>query len=249
MNKGEECSGCSLEHSGRSFGYDRLGNKPLSVNDIDKVKLVVWLEALGRREAEQGLALVCDSRFVLEQWGFRAVPELQLMNDRSQIAFCSSIRCQPPKIKDKNYPIGEIRTIAEKQCRQYDILPPSNIPILMLGEKAQQLWFRQELLDEDKTDQRLGREIKGLMGRLGRVWEKDGRQWIFGPHPTFIMRQPQLIEHLHAVLRITLSVLKGTRDVLTVPHSGMLPENGNISIDLEYSPTSKEITVNGLAWV
>ena len=248
LSKPISCSSCPLYATSTGYGHDRLGDKPvLPDTDLSRVKLVVWLEALGNTEVAQGLAIVGDSRFVMEQWGFRAVPELQLMNDRGEILYANTLRCRPKKNGDRAYPIGEERTEAERVCRQYDLIPPK-IPILACGEIAQRLFFRQEMLEEDNADKKQGREIRGLMGRLGRVWQKDGRSYIFGPHPAYIMRQPQLIEHLHQVLRITWSVINGLYKPIEFSVSHDMPDSGDIGVDLEYVPETAKITVQGFAW-
>lgn len=249
LPKPPECSNCPLFQTSTGFGYDRLGDKPvLADTDLSHVKLVVWLEALGNTEVAQGLAIVGDSRFVIEQWGFRAVPELQVMNERGEILYGNTLRCKPRKNGDRAYPIGEERMAAEQVCRQYDRLPNPTVPVLLCGEIAQRLFFRQELLEEDNADKKQGREIKGMQGRLGRVWQKEGRYFIFGPHPAYIMRQPQFIEHLHQVLRITLDVLNGTWKPLRFDISHDIPVQGSIGLDLEYTPETARISVQGLAW-
>jgi hypothetical protein len=46
------------------------------------------------------------------------------------------------------------------------------------------------------------------MGRIGREMEKDGKRYIFAPHPAFILRQPALVQHGQNSLKIAANVDK-----------------------------------------
>jgi len=54
----------------------------------------------------------------------------------------------------------------------------------------------------------LGRELKGVTGRIGRVIERDGRRYVFAPHPAYILRQPALVGQGQEALRIAINADK-----------------------------------------
>ena len=126
----------------------------------------------------------------------------------------NTLRCLPPKDKQgRPYPKGEERELAEAHCRQYDHIPDTVHTVVLFGESAQRCWFGPELEAEDAIDKRLGHELKGTMGRIGRVYEKGGKRWIFAPHPAYILRQPSLVAHGQAALAIAAGTDK-TLDVV-----------------------------------
>ena len=115
---------------------------------------------------------------------------------------CGLVRnCLPTETQGRAYPRGEEKTLAEAHCRQYDNFGAAHT-IVLFGESPQRCWFKEELEAEDATDRQLGHAVKGVMGRVGRVMEKDGKRWVFAPHPAFILRQPALVSHGQQALRI-----------------------------------------------
>ena len=74
--------------------------------------------------------------------------------------------------------------------------------IILCGESPQRYFFSEELADEDRVDRQLNHDVKGVMGRIGRVYEKDGKRWVFAPHPAYILRQPALVQHGQQALQI-----------------------------------------------
>jgi hypothetical protein len=81
------------------------------------------------------------------------------------------------------------------------------IPLSSL-ESPQRAWFGPELDAEDSSDKRLGRSGKGVMGRIGREYERDDKRWVFAPHPAYILRQPAIVQHGQMALKIAANVDK-----------------------------------------
>ena len=189
------CDGCPLNTTAVSgFCPDKIPAK---------AKYLMWAEAPGKQEIQQSEPMVGKAGFVLKQWLMKAVPTLQLAMERGEVGFANTLRCLPPETKGRAYPTGETRRLAEAQCRQYDMIPESVHTIVLLGENAQRLFFREELETEDASDRRLGHDLKGVMGRIGREYVRDGKRWVFAPHPAYILRQPALVEHGQAALKIS----------------------------------------------
>ncbi len=142
--------------------------------------------------------------FVLKQWLLQAVPLLKLAWERSEITIMNTLRCLPPEIQGRAYPRGQERLDAETYCRQYDSIPESIHTVILFGESPQRCWFREELEVEDAIDRQLQHQLKGVMGRIGRVYTRDGKRWVFAPHPAFILRQPALVQHGQEAMRVAV---------------------------------------------
>lgn len=117
--------------------------------------------------------------------------------------------CLPPEIHGRAYPKGEERVQAEACCKQYMNLGDAPV-VILCGDSPQRFFFGPELEAEDVTDRQLQHEVKGVMGRVGRVYERDGKRWIFAPHPAYILRQPAMVEHGQRAFQIA----SGTERVL-----------------------------------
>lgn len=194
LNKPESCRGCSLYEKGKGFVPDKLAKTP---------RIVFLAEAPGGNEVIKGEPLVGKAGFVLHNWGVRAVPPMQLAIEKGQVSLCNTLRCQPPDVQGRPYPKGKDKELAEAHCRQYDQwLVPSVKTVICFGETPQRLLFKQELDAEDASDRLIGHDVKGVMGRIGRTYERDGVTYVFAPHPAFVLRQPALVQHLQEALRI-----------------------------------------------
>ncbi len=193
VRKPDSCKLCPLFESGKGFCPD---------NVPDKTKVLLIAEAPDKTEVTQGVAMSGSAGFVLQSWILRAVPSLQMANERGQLGYANTLRCLPPETQGKAYPTGKDKDEAEKHCRQYDKWPASVETVILLGEHSQRLHFSKELETEDAVDRALGHSTKGVMGRIGRVYEKDGKRWVFGPHPAFVLRQPSLVRHAQEAFRI-----------------------------------------------
>ncbi len=193
ISKPEGCSGCPLFEKGKGFCPDRKAKNP---------KYLFIGEAPGKNEIIQGEPFIGKAGFVLENWLIRAVPDIQLAKERGEIMYANTLRCLPPEIQGRPYPKGEEKFLAEKQCRGYDQFPDSIHTVVLFGDSPQRAWFGEELEAEDASARRLKRDVPGVMGRVGREYERDGKRWVFAPHPAFILRQPALVQHGQNSLKI-----------------------------------------------
>lgn len=199
IKKPESCNGCPLQTKGLGFCKDRHAAKP---------RIMVIGEAPGKSEVDAGEPFVGKAGFVLDQWLIRAIPELRLAKELNQISYMNTLRCLPPEVQGRPYPKSEEKELAERQCRQYDAIPDSIHTVILFGESPQRAWFGEDLDAEDASDRRLGRSVKGVMGRIGREYERDGKRWVFAPHPAFILRQPALVQHGQMALSIAAGTYK-----------------------------------------
>src|SRR3990167_7967641 len=190
------CEGCSLYSIGRGFVPDTI---------VANEEYCFFGEAPGSTEISKGEPFVGQAGFVLRSWLIRAVPQLQIALEKGRVSFRNILHCLPPEQKGRPYPTGDTRRQAETHCKQYhsDIKAST---IILCGEIPQRFFFSAELEAEDASDKRLGHELKGVMGRVGREYTRDGKRWVFAPHPAFILRQPSLVGHGQAALRIAASV-------------------------------------------
>lgn len=187
--KGPHCSGCPLEHKGIDFFPDTLVPNPEYVF-----------------VGEAGKPLTSgNSGYVLKNWLLKAVPTLQVAYEQQKVSVCNTLRCLPPNIQGKAYPKGKERQVAELACSAYNQFGHART-VVLFGESAQRRWFGPELELEDREDRVLGRDVKGVMGRVGRVYERDGRRWVFAPHPSMILKMPVFVEHGQKALQIAVGV-------------------------------------------
>lgn len=186
QSKPEGCNGCPLKDKAKGYCPDKPARSP---------KYMFIGEAPGKNEIEIGEPFVGKAGFVLKNWLIRAVSEMQLAEEKGEIFYANTLRCLPPEIQGRPYPKGEERQLAEAHCRQYDVFPESVHTIVLFGDSPQRYWFKAELDAEDASDRRLGRDVKGVMGRIGREYQKDGKRWVFAPHPAYLLRQPALVQH------------------------------------------------------
>jgi uracil-DNA glycosylase family 4 len=198
LQKPDTCSACPLFTKGQGFVPDAIVPQP---------EYVFIGEAPGGNEVEQGAPFVGQAGFVLKQWLMRAVPQIQLAAERNRITIANTLRCLPPMVQGRPYPKGEEKLLAERCCSQYDNLGDART-VVLFGENAQRKWFGPELEAEDASDRQLQHSLKGTMGRIGRVYNRDGKRWVFNVHPAFILRQPSLVEHGQQALRIAAGVDK-----------------------------------------
>jgi len=194
LQKPAGCEGCSLKDKGKGFCKDKPAKH--------KAKYLFIGEAPGKNEIGAGEPFVGKAGFVLKNWLIRAVPNLQLAEEKGEIMYANTLRCLPPEIQGRPYPKGEDRTVAEAHCRQYDEFPESVETVVLFGDSPQRCWFGEELENEDAAAKRLGRDAPGVMGRVGREYDKDGKRWVFAPHPAYILRQPALVQHGQNSLKI-----------------------------------------------
>lgn len=192
LTKPDGCANCPLRDKGVGFVPDQVA---------PHAEYVMVGEAPGRQEVQQGKPFVGKAGYVLKEWLLKAVPTLKIADEKGKITYANTLRCLPPEIHGRAYPKGEEKVLAESCCRQYDNFDSAHT-IVLFGESPQRCLFNAELAAEDATDRQLGHEGKGVMGRVGRVYQKDGKRWVFAPHPAFILRQPSIVEHGQASLRI-----------------------------------------------
>jgi uracil-DNA glycosylase family 4 len=192
INKPAGCATCPLREKGKGFVPDEI---------VPNAEFVLYGEAPGKSEVASGKPFQGQAGFVLKEWLMRAVPQLQLAKEKKKVSYMNVLRCLPPEIQGRPYPKGQEKVDAEACCSQYrdNRMAPT---IVLCGESPQRAFFGPELEAEDLIDRQLGREAKGVMGRVGRVYEKDGKRWVFAPHPAYILRQPALVAHGQEALRI-----------------------------------------------
>lgn len=194
LQKPSTCAACPLFTKGQGFCPDRIAKSP---------HYVFIAEAPGKNEILKGEPLVGKAGFVLHNWLMHAVPQLKIAWERGEVTLANVLRCLPPEVQGRPYPKGLEKTQAEALCRQYDTPWDDKVhTVVLFGEHSQRLYFHEELEAEDLTDRKLGRDAKGVSGRMGRAYLKDGRRWVFAPHPAWILRQPSLVEHGQQCLRI-----------------------------------------------
>lgn len=189
------CALCPLRDKGKGFVPDEIAP--------NGAEYAVVGEAPGGTEVTDGKPFRGRAGFVLKNWLIRAVPMLQLALERGKVSFHNTLRCLPPEIQGRAYPKGQEKLDAEACCSQYLDLGPAKT-VILCGESPQRRFFRAELDAEDTDDKKLGHEVKGVMGRVGRVYERDGQRFVFAPHPAFILRQPALVAHGQEALKIAV---------------------------------------------
>lgn len=202
INKPDTCVGCPLQQKGQGFCPDKHAKRPARYLFIG--------EAPGKNEiaGNDPQPFVGKAGFVLKNWLIRAVPEIQLAEEKGEIQYSNTLRCLPPEIQGRPYPKGEDKVLAEAHCRQYDTFPDTAHTVVLFGDSPQRVWFREELEEEDRAAKRLGRDAPGVSGRMGREYTKDGKRWVFAPHPAYILRQPALVQHGQNSLKIAANTEK-----------------------------------------
>lgn len=200
LQKPEGCNGCPLQDKAKGFCPDKPSKR--------KTRYLFIGEAPGKNEVDAGEPFVGKAGFVLKNWLMRAVGDIQLAEEKGEIMYANTLRCLPPEVQGRPYPKGEEKTLAEAHCRQYDKFPEGVDTIVLFGESPQRCWFGEELAAEDASDRRLGRDVKGVQGRVGREYVKDGKRYVFAPHPAWILRQPALVQHGQHSLKIAANTEK-----------------------------------------
>lgn len=193
LNKPEGCALCPLKDKGVGFVPDKVAKRP---------RYLFIGEAPSKNEVNAGEPFVGKAGFALKQWLIKAISHIQLAWDKGEITLGNTLRCLPPEIQGRAYPKGEERLQAEQCCRQYDNFTDQIHTVVLFGDAPQRAWFKDELDAEDASDRRLGRDVKGVMGRVGREYQRAGKRWVFAPHPAFILRQPAIVEHGQQALNI-----------------------------------------------
>lgn len=197
FKKPEGCTGCPLQNTGVGWCPDLLS--------IGPPEFTIYGEAPGKTEIEDGQPFVGKAGFVLKNWLMHAVPALKIAAERKRVSYKNILHCLPPENHGRPYPSGEDRRGAESQCGQFRS-PDTDAPtVILCGEIPQRWFFGPELDAEDASDRSIGREAKGVMGRIGRVYERDGRRYVFAPHPAFVLRQPSLVTHGQRALEIAVN--------------------------------------------
>lgn len=195
LKKPVGCDGCPLKDKAKGFCPDKI---------VPKAKFHFVGEAPGKNEVEakDPEPFVGKAGFVLKNWLIRSVSELQLASEKGEISYANTLRCLPPEIAGRPYPKGVEKELAETHCRQYDTIPAGVHTVVLFGDSPQRVWFKNELDNEDAAARRLGRDAPGVMGRVGREYFKDGKRYVFAPHPAYILRQPALVQHGQMSLKI-----------------------------------------------
>jgi uracil-DNA glycosylase family 4 len=203
----DTCTGCPLHtKSVPGFVPDKI---------VPNSDYCIVGEAPGKHELTASEPFVGDAGFVLKNWLMRAVPLLQLASERNKISYANVLHCLPPMTQGRPYPKGIEKAQAETCCTQYQQLGDAPV-VILAGETPQRYFFKNELEAEDATDRQLGHDVKGVMGRIGRTYTRDGRTWVFAPHPAYILRQPALVEHGQRALAIAV----GSDTILDVDYVG-----------------------------
>lgn len=192
LAKPSGCDGCPLRDKGKGFVPDQMA---------PNAEYIAYGEAPGSNEIADGVPFVGMAGFVLKNWLIRAVPAIQLAAERKKISYMNVLRCLPPEVQGRPYPRGQEKIDAERCCTQYRDMGTAQT-VILFGESPQRYFFGAELDADDATDRALGHDLKGVMGRIGRVYEKEGRRWVFAPHPAYILRQPALVQHGQQALNI-----------------------------------------------
>ena len=194
------CEGCPL-HTTSTLGFcpDKIPSN---------AEYLLLAEAPGKNEIAQAEPMVGQAGFVLKQWLMPAAIPLKIAYEKGKVGFANVLRCLPKEVQGRAYPKGKDKQEAERLCRQYDSWPSTIHTVILFGEHSQRLHFSPELDAEDATDKRLGHDLKGVMGRIGRVYERDGKRWVFAPHPAFVLRQPALVRHGQEALKIAVGMEK-----------------------------------------
>ena len=193
LSKPPACIDCVLEAYGKGFCPDLI-----AIGE----QYCFFGEGPGTTEISVGRPFEGKAGFVLRSWLIKVVPELQLALERNQVSFRNVLHCLPPDNKGRAYPSGATKQKAEEQCKVYhsDIKAHT---VILCGEVPQRFFFGPELEAEDVSDRRLGHDLKGVTGRVGRVYERDGKKWVFCLHPAYILRQPSMVAHGQSALGIT----------------------------------------------
>ena len=193
------CVGCPLATTGKGFCPDQLVTNP---------EYTIYGEAPGTTELNVGKPFQGKAGFVLKQWLMHSVPLLKIAEEKGKISYKNILHCLPPMKAGRPYPTGKDREEAEACCAQYRSPETDAKVVILCGEVPQRLFFKQELDTEDQSDRRIGHDLKGVMGRIGREYNKDGRRYVFAPHPAFILRQPALVTHGQRALEIAAGQTK-----------------------------------------
>jgi uracil-DNA glycosylase family 4 len=215
VSKPAACDACPLKDKG-------LGFVPDKVSAQEKVRF--YGEAPTKQEVDKGEPFVGKAGFVLHEWLIKSVTALRLQHERGAITFANTLRCLPPEVQGRAYPRGEERLVAEAACRGHEapLARSAGHTVILFGDGPQRSFFRDELDREDATDRSLGREVKGVMGRIGRVYERDGSRYVFAPHPSAILSQPMLVAHAVEALKIAMGA--STVEPSMVPWSTAVQE-------------------------
>ena len=196
LQRPSTCAGCPLNTvSTPGFCPDKIPKD---------AEYLFFAEAPGKNEIAQAEPMVGSAGFVLKNWIMPAVLPIKIAYEKNKVGFANVLRCLPKEVQGRPYPKGKDKEEAERICRQYDNIPSSVHTVILCGEHAQRLFFKTELEAEDASDKRIGHELKGVTGRIGRVYERDGRRYVFSPHPAYILRQPALITHGQRALEISV---------------------------------------------
>lgn len=196
------CIGCPLnETSVPGFCPDKIP---------PKAKYVFLAEAPGKNEIGLSEPMVGKAGFVLKNWLIRAVDSMRLAWDKKEIGLANVLRCLPPEVQGSPYPRGKDKEAAEAQCRQYDSWPETVHTFVLFGAHSQRLLFGKELSAEDASDKELrpNAKPKGVMGRIGREYMRDGIRYVFAPHPALILRKPSLVLHGQMALQVASNTEK-----------------------------------------
>ena len=192
LPKPDTCSTCPLHTKGKGFVPDQLAKH---------ADYRIYGEAPGSTEITDGKPFQGKAGFVLKNWIMRQVPQVQIAAEKGRVSYANILRCLPPEIKGRPYPTGAERAGAEACCTQYQTTGDEPV-VILCGDVPQRYFFGPELDAEDATDHQLQHDVKGVMGRIGRVYERDSKRWVFAPHPAYVLRQPAMVEHAQRAFQI-----------------------------------------------
>src|ERR1700693_2683344 len=97
LNKPATCSACPLRDKGKGFVPDQIAKH---------ADYLVYGEAPGSTEIQDGKPFQGKAGFVLKQWIMRQVPPVQLASEKGRVSYANVLRCLPPETRGRAYPTG-----------------------------------------------------------------------------------------------------------------------------------------------
>ena len=192
LAKPETCRSCPIYERGRGFVPDQI---------VPHADYLIFGEAPGSVEITEHEPFKGKAGFVLKNWIMRQVPLVQMAAEKRRVSYANVLRCLPPEVQGRPYPRGDERVQAEACCTQYMNLGDAPV-VILCGEVPQRYFFGPDLDAEDATDRQMRHDVKGVTGRVGRIYERDGKRWVFCLHPAYVLRQPSMVEHAQRAFQI-----------------------------------------------
>ncbi|HVI40679.1 MAG TPA: uracil-DNA glycosylase family protein, partial [Anaerovoracaceae bacterium] len=88
LTKPDGCNSCPLKDKGKGFVPDLT---------YPNSKYIIFGEAPGKNEIEEGKPFVGKAGFVLKNWLLRVVPQLQLAEEKKKVSYMNILKCLPPE--------------------------------------------------------------------------------------------------------------------------------------------------------